>query len=372
MTDERAPLLALVRRYGWNATSFQALDDGFRCWFADDDAGVAYTDTGAAWVAAGAPVTDPQRFASVSAAFVRAARAARRRACFFATERRFIERTPLGATRIGEQPTWDPAAWEAILGGAATLRSQLRRARAKGVVARAVAPAGLAEPDSAARRAVDRLVARWLATRRLAPMGFLVEAERVNVSEHARYFVAERGASLVGFAVAVPIFARAGWMLQHLLRDPEAPNGTSELLVDAVMSAAAGEGVRLATMGLAPLSGPLHPALRVARRVGAGLFDFEGLRSFKAKFRPDKWDPIYLSYPTSARSSTAGAALAIYDTLTAFARGGLLRFGMQSVRRTVPGSRATPAAPVWTPALPRRAGGLSGALGQGGLVWETT
>ena len=53
-------VLALVRRYGWNATSFQALDPGMRHFWCGDDACVAYADTGEAWVAAGAPEGDPK------------------------------------------------------------------------------------------------------------------------------------------------------------------------------------------------------------------------------------------------------------------------------------------------------------------------
>lgn len=86
--------------------------------------------------------------------------------------------------------------------------------------------------------------------------------------------------------------------------------------------------ISLVTLGLAPLAGEVGPLLRSARRFGRPLYDFEGLRAFKAKLKPNVWDPIFLSYPPH-RSSL----LAIVDTLTAFARGGLLRFGLQSMLR---------------------------------------
>ena len=53
--DAHARVSALVRRYGWNATSFQVLEPGYRYFFHGPDAAVAYVDTGRAWVAAGAP-----------------------------------------------------------------------------------------------------------------------------------------------------------------------------------------------------------------------------------------------------------------------------------------------------------------------------
>ena len=68
--------------------------------------------------------------------------------------------------------------------------------------------------------------------------------------------------------------------------------------------------------------------LRAARQWSLGIYDFDGLRAFKAKLRPQGWVPIYLSYPTGQ-----GALRSIYDVLAAFARGGLLRFGLRTVLR---------------------------------------
>ena len=53
------------------------------------------------------------------------------------------------------------------------------------------------------------------------------------------------------------------------------------------------------TLGLVPLSGEVSPWLRAARRLGQSLYDFDGLRAFKAKLKPRAWDPIFLSYPPS-------------------------------------------------------------------------
>src|SRR5439155_26641925 len=112
------------------------------------------------------------------------------------------------------------------------------------------------------------------------------------------------------------------------LRDRAGPNGTAELLVDTAMRAAAAEGSRYATMGLAPLSGPVHSWLAAARAWGASLYDFEGVRAFKAKFRPACWEPIYLAYPPGQ-----SALLTLYDVLTAFARGRPPRFAVKSLLR---------------------------------------
>jgi phosphatidylglycerol lysyltransferase len=292
---DQVRVLALLQRHGWNATSFQILEPGFRYWFAPDgSACVGYVDTGRAWVAAGSPVAAPEQFAEVSARFAAAAAAAGRRMCWFATELRFAGVPPWSAMRVGDQPSWAPADWTSVLRDSRSLREQ----------------------------------PRWLASRQIAPMGFLVHVDPFTFPDQRRYFVAERDGAVVGFLSAIPIYARPGWFFEDFLRDHDAPNGTVELLIDAGMRAAAAEGIPYVTLGLVPLSGEVSPWLRAARRWGKALYDFDGLRAFKAKLKPRAWDPIFLSYP----AGTSGF-VAMFDTLTAFSRGGLLRFGLETLLR---------------------------------------
>ncbi|HEY0479316.1 MAG TPA: phosphatidylglycerol lysyltransferase domain-containing protein [Kofleriaceae bacterium] len=338
---ERARVLALLKRHGWNATSFQILEPGFRYWFdrsdrlgdggeggdAGDEACVGYVDTGRAWVAAGSPVAAPERFAEVTARFAAAAAAAGRRVCCFATEQRFHDGVSWASMRVGDQPSWAPADWSGVVRDNRSLREQLRRAHAKGVTVRRLGPADLA-PGQAIRVELEGLIARWLASRPIAPMGFLVHVDPFTFLDQRRHFVAERAGKVVGFLCAIPIYARPGWFFEDFLRDPGAPNGTVELLVDAGMRAAAAEAIPYVTLGLVPLSGEVSPWLRAARRWGKSLYDFDGLRAFKAKLKPRDWDPIFLSYPRGASGFAA-----MFDTLTAFSRGGLLRFGFETLLR---------------------------------------
>lgn len=323
-------VLGLLRRFGWNATSFQVLESGFSYWSGGDDHTVAYVDTGRAWVVAGAPIAAPERLGEVARAFVLAARARRRRVVFFATEERFVQHEGIESLLIGEQPVWDPRDWGRTLEGAPSLREQLRRARAKKVRVSAVDEADVASPGAPLRRSIERVIASWVGSKPMPPMGFLV---RVDVFEHVRerrLFVARRGehpdAEVVGFAAVIPVYARNGWFIEDLIRSPGAPNGTSELLVDAAMTAAAEAGSPYLTLGLSPLAGPVGASLTLARKYGSSLYDFGGLRSFKAKLRPREWAPIHLSYPADG-----SALLAIYDSLNAFAQRGLLRYGAETV-----------------------------------------
>jgi phosphatidylglycerol lysyltransferase len=331
---DRLRVLALLRGHAWNATAFQVLEDGFSYAFdaggehegdPGDGACIAYVETMGAWVVAGAPIANADAYPAVVARFLAKARAAGRRVGFFAVEGRFLEKTGLASIRIGEQPTWDPRAWAETIQGAKSLREQLRRARAKGVAVRRVPAAEIADAESPERRAIEALIARWLGSRGMAPMGFLVDVQPFAFADERRYFLAEQAGRVVAFLAAVPVYARSGWLLEDLLRDPAAPNGTAELVVDTAMRALAEEGSAYVTMGLAPLAGA-RGWLRVAREWSRALYDFEGVRAFKAKLRPHAWEPIYLAY---APGTPPNAAL--FDALAAFARGSFARFGAETL-----------------------------------------
>lgn len=334
-TDDRDRVLALLRRHGWNTTSFQVLEHGFSYWFDPDaDACVAYVDTGKAWVAAGSPVAADDEVEACAGRFVAAARAARRRACFFAVEERFVDSPSLANMPIGEQPSWDPADWPEVVRGDRRLREQLRRARAKRVAVRSVAPSEIEHAGGPVRAEIEELVASWLATRKMPPMGFIVDVQPFDFAAERRCFAAEQDGRIVGVLVAVPVYRRGGWLFEDLLRAPDAPNGTTELLIDFAMRTVAEEGSRYVTLGLAPLAGDVSPWLRFMRAASAALYDFDGVRRFKAKLRPGRWTRIHLAWPAAGSSN-----LALLDALAAFTmrprdghdRASFVRFGVETI-----------------------------------------
>jgi phosphatidylglycerol lysyltransferase len=148
-------------------------------------------------------------------------------------------------------------------------------------------------------------------------MGFLLRLQPHRLPELRRCFLAECEGRLVGLVYVVPVPQRRGWFIEHMARAPFAPNGTVELLVDTVMRWASEQGCSWLTLGLVPLSGDVPPLLRIVRRRMSFLYNFDGLRHFKAKLRPTTWQPIYLSYPAS--QNVIGT---VFDVLAAFAKSG--------------------------------------------------
>lgn len=326
--DARA--LALIQRHGRTATAFRALGAGLEHWFLADEQGdrgvVAYRRTRGAMVSAGEPVAASDDAIAVAEAFVAFAASQQRRVSFFATEGILAASPRFRRVMLGEQPVWNPQLWAGHISQHRSLREQLRRARAKGVTVQSLNADAMSAPDRRARLAA--LIERWFASRPMAPMGFLVEVDPFAWLAHRRTMVAMRGDTPVALLSMVPVPARGGWLFEHLLRDPDAPNGTAELLVDHAMRALAADGVPWVTLGLAPLAGPVSGWLRTTRSWSRPFFNFDGLASFKRKLRPQQWEPIYLVYP---REQSSGRAM--LDGLRAFAGGSLWRFGLRTLLR---------------------------------------
>lgn len=296
---ERARRLVLT--HGWNATSYQILNPGISLWFSADGSAVAgYVDSHGVRVVAGAPICADDRLREVARAFE--ADAADRNVCYFCAGTRLL--AAIGgedhrSVIVGAQPSWDPVCWPEMVGGHASLRAQLNRARNKDVEVREWPPA-----RAAAAGELAACLDEWLATRGLPPLHFLVEPRTLERLFDRRVFVASREGAVVGFLVASPIPARGGWLIEQLIRCRAAPNGTAELLIDALVRALQREECHYVTLGLSPLStrardlgagGPIWMRLLLQwlRAHAHRFYNFEGLEAFKAKFHPARWEPIY-------------------------------------------------------------------------------
>jgi phosphatidylglycerol lysyltransferase len=238
---------------------------------------------------------------------------------------------------LGLQSILLPDRWPATLAASRKLREQLRRARAKGVTVR-IASAGDVAPGTPLRAEIERLAAEWLASRPMEPMGFLVAVEPFHAPAHHLYVVAERRGRVVQALSAVPAPGRRGWLFEDMLRGRDAPNGTTELVLDLALRTIAGDAA-WATPGLTPLAGPVAWWLRAARIVTTPLYDFDGLRRFRARLAPARWIPVWLVWDRGP------AWLVLIDVLRAFAHGRLVAFAVRSLVRH-------PNGPPWIVALP--------------------
>lgn len=318
--EQWAEARRLVNRYGWNATAYQILNPGIERWFAPEHhAVVGYVTSGSYRVVAGAPICPSDRLAAVVETFEEATHRRGMWSCYFAADEelaRLLElRGPYDRILLGAQPAWRPAAWPEVLARKASLRAQLNRARNKGVaVERWPAERATGHPQLA------RCLREWLATRGLPPLHFLVEPETLSRLHDREVFVAERDGRVVGFLVASPVPRRNGWLVEQTVRGAGAPNGTAELLLSAAVDRMRAAGAEYVTLGLSPLSSRasvvappqswwVRLALAWLRAHGKRFYNFDGLDAYKAKFRPEWWEPVYAI--TSERRFGLGTFYAI-------------------------------------------------------------
>lgn len=301
-------LLDALRRHGRVASAYQTLTPQFKRW-ADPDSAcvVAYADARSlplgprTWVAAGEPIGPLADVAGAADRFEAAAREAGAGAFWFGVEspaRLGVARTALV---IGAQPVWEARSWEERMAQKASLRAQVNRARNKGVAAEEVEREAAAS-DPALRRILDG----WIARRGMPPLAFLADPYSLDHLADRRVFVASQDGQAIAYLILGPIPARDGWHVEWIIRAPDAPNGTSALLLDAAFHAV--DPQSLVTLGLVPLSSqapasPQAPPLAVrallawTRAHARRFYNFEGLERFKGKFLPDAWEPIYLVTP---------------------------------------------------------------------------
>jgi phosphatidylglycerol lysyltransferase len=292
-------------KYGWNTTAYQILNPGIDYWFAPEfQAVVGYTRRRRVMLVAGAPVCPESALPSVIDKFETYARVNRYAVCYVCAESRLREmlcRMPRHtAIAIGAQPAWNPLRWPGIVAGRASLRSQLSRARNKGVVVED-APPDRAEADPELRT----VLSEWLATRTLPPLHFLVEPCTLDGEVADRLvLIARVNGAAVAYLVASPVAARNGYLIEQVARSPRAPNGASELLIDSAMRIFAGRGCTFATLGLVALASRardeiaanpvwMRMMMAVARAHTNRFYNFRGLENFRMKMEPEAWETIY-------------------------------------------------------------------------------
>lgn len=221
------------------------------------------------------------------------------------------------------------------------LRRQARRALSKGVVWREVPAAQVWEWHQ--RGALEPLwEVRWQ-RQPLAEFSFVVALHLSLGHTYRRYLVLGDPAegSLLGFAVIVA--SDRGWLLEHQLLAPDAPNGSGELLVGTLLSSRLAPGEWL-SLGVTPLYRALVEQLPVSQvpgilsflpvswrrllvRLWEPLYGFRRLQRYRDKLDPDCWEPVYWAHPKANSWSVMRAVLRV------FAGGSLLGFAWATLEK---------------------------------------
>lgn len=293
----------LVMRFGWNTASYQILNKGILLWFSEKaEAVIGYQEYSNFRIIAGAPICAKDDLPVVLQEFESQTQQLYKRTCYFCAGERLAtliaNGKPANYILLGAEPVWNPSVWRNIILSKPSLRAQISRAKNKGLSVSLWDNA-----DAAINPVLKECLHQWLETRGLPPLHFLIESQTLERLCDRKIFVAELNGEPVGFVVLSPIPNRNGWLVEQNIRGTFAPNGTIEMLLTFAADYVANSGAGFFTLGLSPLSQRanipgIHPlwlsfTLGWLRAHGKRFYNFDGLDTFKAKFQPEYWEPIY-------------------------------------------------------------------------------
>ena len=306
VADPTTELLRLQSAYGYNPHSLVSITPGALTWTMPGiDGAIIYGEFGRVWLAAGDPLAKAEDIKPLVQGFMMAATKARCIAAFVpGTERLAREGIQLGlsAIKIGAAPYFDLRVWQPRGNSAKKLRAGVNQALRGGIQVESVVSF-----SDELKEEIMELCLRWLKTRRAAvTFGWLLALDPFLRSERKKLFAArDANHRLVGLLAASPIPARDGWYLEDVVRAPDSPRGTADLLVFEALRRLKAEGATMATLGTAPLaregaddiSTHDHPvierALGLTSKRLSVFYNFEGLRRFKSKFVASWWESEY-------------------------------------------------------------------------------
>jgi len=150
---------------------------------------------------------------------------------------------------------------------------------------------------------IKQVASSWLQGRD----GPQIHISHANVFENRmgkRWFYAERDGNLMGVVVLNELKSKQGWLLNHLMPRPEAPHGTSELLVVSALNKLAEENCHYVTFGAVPADA-LHEVeglgqfsswlAKLSYKMARRIFHLDGPGTFWGKFLPQS-KPCYVIF----------------------------------------------------------------------------
>lgn len=269
----------------------------------DGTAFVMYQVSGSSWVALGDPVGPPERADELIWRFRELSDRHGGASVFYQARRdglaRYID-LGLAAFKLGEEARVPLADFSLEGGARSVLRQDHRRAVRDGATFEVVAAADV----PALLPALERISSAWLAEKAAAEKHFSLGAFSPEYLSRFDVALVRREGEPVAFANIWPAGTKRELSIDLMRFGPDAPRSAMDFLFVELMLWGRQQGYGYFNLGMAPLAGleqhPLAPAWhRVGNfvfRHGEHFYNFDGLRRYKTKFRPE-WQPRYLVAP---------------------------------------------------------------------------
>jgi lysylphosphatidylglycerol synthetase-like protein (DUF2156 family) len=255
-------------------------------------------------VALGDPVAPPEHRVALAEAFRSWCRASGLHTAYAAAGEAFArEAAEMGyaALEVCEEQILDPRRDPTQGSKGREVRKKVMHAKRDGVVVEEHRP-DYSAASYRREEAMQKVATDWLAARK-GPQIFLAHIDLFDVREGRRLIYAKVGDEVVGVLSLLELRARGGYLFEHHLVSPGAPQGTSEILIVGALERLGTEGAREATFGPAPASALGHVANlgafseRAARKVFDACvkaFHFDARARYRRKFQLARTAPSFV------------------------------------------------------------------------------
>lgn len=312
-------LLNDLKLYGDRTSSLMTLYPGFQSFDAKIDevihGQIRYADTARSWIAATEPLTTKENKAALFKIFAKEAKRMGKRSLMVpVTEKLSACLTDMGYHRIqiGSEPIISLRDYfkKEPLDLFPHARSLLKR----GFI---VEELDLTCASEQTKSQLQTLTQTWIENRSTVPLRFLNQVEPLKFSELKKFFVVRSGEKILAFLSAAPVATKNSYFYADYIRDPQSRAGTVELLFIESMRLLYQQGISEVRLGLCPFAqidvasaGNFKEKCTLAMMNSAFLratfpLNFKSIYQFKSKFKPTRWEPLYLVSSKSIGIQTA-------------------------------------------------------------------
>jgi lysylphosphatidylglycerol synthetase-like protein (DUF2156 family) len=302
--NDRSYIVELVRRWG-GSTSDAVLEPTMQIFQHRDIEGfIAYRPSMQCAIVFGDPICSPTDRATLAIAFHRFAEEKGYSVIYIAASQSYahwaVNNVCGSLIEFGQELIFTPPSDPRKNTGthASLVRRKTKQAHRQGVTIHEYI-----RYDPALENAIDQVKVEWLNSRQ----GLQVHISNVYLFTDClgkRWFYAKLDNKVIGVIALNHLQARNGWLLNHLMVVPDAPNGVSELLMATALETLEKEGCPFASIGsiassklgeIRGLSALTTSMTRVIFKIASKIIHLKGLNTFWGKFYPQS-EPSYLIF----------------------------------------------------------------------------
>lgn len=303
-TPSRADLVEWVRQWG-GSTSEANLDSAVKIFSIDGISGfIAYRLSHGCAIVFGDPICAASDVAILTKSFHQYMDKQGNRIIYLIVSEQFakwvIDNVCRALIEFGQELNLNPQSDVLKMPGenGRLVRKKIKHATREGVTVHEYL-----QDDALLEQSIDGVGKAWLQARsghQFHICDFFIFSDRVG----KRWFYAKWQDKLVGVVILNQFKAKAGWFLNNLMVTPDAPHGTSELLVVSALDALAKEGCSFVTVGMVTnqeigeiigLNKISAGICRMAFNIATKLGHLDGLNIFWSKFNPNR-EPGYVVF----------------------------------------------------------------------------